>query len=164
VRWIPMTTLEHTTGVDKGFVALPDPVDVASQLSTPANSSTIVTEPTVSWSRTVNAARYHLIVSMEADFTPQYVSVFPDYIHIHPTRPDCRILTPTASISGRGAAQFRECNHHNKQHQDFHHRGGLQSVPPHCCKGWHLALFWNRLEYQSPRVCSLGHNLFLRVN
>jgi hypothetical protein len=61
------------------LIAPPAPTDPVPQLLGPADTATMDTEPTFSWSRVVGAAEYHLIVSKYADFHASYDSIYPDY-------------------------------------------------------------------------------------
>jgi hypothetical protein len=57
----------------------PAAIDPIPQLISPANAATITTDPTFSWTRSVGAATYRLIVSKEADLSPIYDSVITNY-------------------------------------------------------------------------------------
>ena len=64
--------------------APPAPSDSTPQLQTPAHGETIAADPNFSWTRVIDAADYHLIVSRASDFSSSYDYVYTDYASFTP--------------------------------------------------------------------------------
>jgi large repetitive protein len=70
------------------LAAPPAATDVAPALATPADTEAIATDPTFSWSRSVGADHYTLVVSSDAGFGTTYDSVTTDYSSYTPNSVD----------------------------------------------------------------------------
>jgi hypothetical protein len=62
----------------------PAPTDVIPQLLLPLDTSTILTDPSFSWTRMVGAAEYRVIVSKSNTYSPIYDSIVTDYASFTP--------------------------------------------------------------------------------